>query len=185
MVQIIKTDGMSAMYKIMRWSKSNPNVNPATFFALLEELYHPNQPDSATPEMQGCERDPTILTSPITEAEVETVMKTLKSKAIADMGISPHTLKEVGSKLSTVLTSIYNYMLETGTFPEKWMKIACIFIFKKGSKSDPNNYRTICIQNAFMKLFGKILNARMTKFQEVHNIIPECQFGFRPERSTL
>lgn len=51
-------------------------------------------------------------------------MKTLKSKAIADMGLSPRTLKEVGPELSTVLTSIYNHMLETETFPEKWMKIA-------------------------------------------------------------
>ena len=176
---------MCAFYKLMRGSKSNPHVDPATFIAHLQELYNPTQ-DEEFPEVQGCERDPTILTSPISKEEIETVMKTLNSKAIANMGISPRTLKDsaANSPLSIILTSIFNHMLDTGTFPELWMKSACIFLFKKGCKSDPNNYRTICIQNAFMKLFGKIMSARITKYQEFHKIVPDCQFGFRPNLST-
>ena len=100
------------------------------------------------------------------------------------MGISPNTLKQAASELSVVLTSIYNHLLATGIFPESWMKIACIFLFKKGCKKDPNKYRTICIQNAFMKLFKKMLSARIIKFNEFYNKIPHCQFGFRPSIST-
>ena len=111
-------------------------------------------------------------------------MKALKSNAIANMGISPKTLKESAEEIKIILSSIYNQILSTGKFPELWMKIACIFLHKKGDRKDPNNFRTICIQNAFMKVFGKIVSSRISKFQEFYGIVPDCQFGFRPEHST-
>ena len=38
---------------------------------------------------------PSILTDPISKEEIETAIKTLKSKTVANMGIAPNTLKEV------------------------------------------------------------------------------------------
>ena len=88
MIEVIKTEGMSALYKLMKGSSSNSYVDPESFLQHLEELYNPVQ-DTDFPEVHGCERDSTILTSPITKEETETVIKTLDSKAIANMGVSP------------------------------------------------------------------------------------------------
>ena len=65
------------------------------------------------------------------------------------------------------------------------MKASVQFLHKKGSKEDPNNYRCICIQNAFLKVFGKLISKRINSFLESNNLIPQCQFGFRKDLSTL
>ena len=52
--------------------------------------------------------------------------------------------------------------------------------FKKSRK-----YRPITILSSFGKLFTSILNARLNKFLDVHNILEENQAGFRAGYSTM
>ena len=183
MIDLANNEGIRSVYNMMKSTKTNPYIDTAVFIKHLHDLYNPK--DTVKPqEVESCERDSSILNSPITIEEVETALKALKSSAIANMGISPKTLKESAEEIKIILSSIYNQILSTGKFPELWMKIACIFLHKKGDRKDPNNFRTICIQNAFMKVFGKIVSSRISKFQEFYGIVPDCQFGFRPEHST-
>ena len=66
------------------------------------------------------------------------------------------------------------------------MKSAVFFIYKgKGEQADPNNYRTICIQDPFAKVFSSILTKRLADFSEQNHLLPKYQFGFRPKRSTV
>ena len=44
-------------------------------------------------------------------------------------------------------------------------------IHKDGSKSNPENYRGICVMNSLLKLLCKMMNQRMYKFLKENNII--------------
>ena len=120
----------------------------------------------------------------ITTEEVVTDLNGMKSSAIANMGISPRTLKDSANVISTILTSIFNKVMETLIFQQLWMECSVFFLHKKDDRKEPNNYWSICIQKAFLKVFGKILNSRITNFNETYKIIPDNQFGFRPGLSS-
>jgi hypothetical protein len=51
-------------------------------------------------------------------------------------------------------------------------------IFKSSDPSKPENYRGIAINSCIGKLFNSILNKRLDKYLEKHNIINPCQIGF-------
>ena len=55
-------------------------------------------------------------------------------------------------------------------------------IHKKGSKSDPNNYRGICVGNAL--LFCILLNSRLKTFVHNNNLINKSQIGFQEKFCT-
>ena len=51
-------------------------------------------------------------------------------------------------------------------------------IFKCGTKSDPSNYRGICISSCIGKLFCSVLNQRLLKHVDLNNILHKSQIGF-------
>ena len=59
------------------------------------------------------------------------------------------------------------------------------FLHKKGDRTDPGNYRSISIQNPFLKCYSKVLATRITNYAEQNGLFPDEQFGFRSKRSCL
>ena len=57
-------------------------------------------------------------------------------------------------------------------------------IFKKGKKCDPANYRTISLTCVASKILEHIVHSFITKHLNDHNILTDCQHGFRAKRST-
>ena len=55
---------------------------------------------------------------------------------------------------------------------------------RKGDKKCPANYRAINLTSCLGKLFTPILQNRLNKFIEQHNILNPEQFGFRPNART-
>ena len=53
-------------------------------------------------------------------------------------------------------------------------------IFKSGSRSNPENYRGICVSSCLGKFFCSIMNNRLLHYCEKKNIIHPSQIGFRP-----
>ena len=51
-------------------------------------------------------------------------------------------------------------------------------IFKSGNKSDPSNYRGICVTSCLGKLFCSILNIRLNNYFQEKNILHPSQIGF-------
>ena len=82
------------------------------------------------------------------------------------------------------LTYIFNLSLEKGEFPDP-LKIARVTpLYKKGSKSDPGNYRPISVLPIMAKVLEKIVNGRLMDFLENNNILYKHQYGFRKKHST-
>lgn len=98
--------------------------------------------------------------------------------------IPPKILSHSSTLISTPLTYIINLTLKTGIFPSKLKTAKVIPIYKKGSRSDINNYRPISILSAFSKIFEKIISIRLKNYLEKNYILTDCQHGFRASRST-
>jgi hypothetical protein len=73
-----------------------------------------------------------MKTIPVSEAEVNSIIKSLKSKNTAGYnGISRKILKQCAHLISKPLTYIYNYSLTTGIFPERCKFAIVRPIYKK------------------------------------------------------
>ena len=57
-------------------------------------------------------------------------------------------------------------------------------VFKKGKKSDPANYRPISLTCVASKILVHIIHSFIMKHLNDHNILTDCQHGFRAKRST-
>ena len=83
------------------------------------------------------------------------------------------------------LERIFNDIIETGTFPTEWnMGVIKPIYKKKGDKKCQASYRGITLTSCLGKLFTSILQNRLNKFIEQHNILNPEQFGFRPNART-
>lgn len=68
--------------------------------------------------------------------------------------------------------------------PSGWNTLDIISLHKKGSTSDPNNYRGLSIMHAFAKLFASCLNIKLTDIAEKTGLRADIQAGFRSKHRT-
>jgi hypothetical protein len=66
--------------------------------------------------------------------------------------------------------------------PALWKRGLIVPLFKKGSPSDPGNYRPICLLSIVAKLFTRIINDVLYSWVDSMGLIPDPQGGFRHER---
>ena len=78
---------------------------------------------------------------------------------------------------------IFNASLTQGKLPLDWKSAFITPIFKKGSCTDPSNYRSISLTCICCKIFEHILSSSITNHLNTFNIICKEQHGFRKHRS--
>ena len=119
------------------------------------------------------------LDKPFSEKEVIQSIKMLKNKKAAGLDrIRNEMLKSGAHYLTTSLTKLFNFILSKGTYPDSRSTGLITPIFKSGNKSDPSNYRGICVTSCLGKLFSVILNNRLLTYLQDHNLIHPSQIGF-------
>ena len=122
----------------------------------------------------------------VTEQKVQKTMKSLKQKRSAGRdGLSQENLILGSEVLCIPLARIINTSIETGIFPEDWKEAAVTPILKKGNPETKENYRPVSCLHVASKVLEKIITEQMTRFLEVHKLLPENQHGFREKRSTM
>ena len=126
------------------------------------------------------------LLAPIELEDVKYFISRLKNKkAPGESGITNIMLKNLPDEFTENIVKIYNASLSMGYFPQSFKSAIMIMIHKKGkSKDDPLNYRPISLLESIGKIYEQILNRRLKWFLEDSNQLNDCQFGFRPSRST-
>src|SRR5678815_4576912 len=105
-------------------------------------------------------------------------------KAGGPDGILPRVLRECASVLANPLVQLYSLCLNTNTFPHCWKHAHVQPIPKKGSYSDPSNYRPIALTCILSKIFETLLNFHFLDHLESHSLLSDRQYGFRRSRST-
>ena len=126
-----------------------------------------------------------MFVTPVTEEETVNVIKGLKNNSSPGWdGIKTSLLKEVCNVISKPLTYIINLSLEKGIVPDE-LKIARVVpIFKGGDRKEQTNYRPVSVLPCMSKIFEKLVYNRLIDFINKHNILSECQFGFRKGHCT-
>lgn len=106
------------------------------------------------------------------------------SKAYGPDGIGPRLLKELMPVIAEPLRGLFQTSLTHKKCPTIWKQANVIPIFKKGDKSDPNNYRPVSLLNTTSKLMEKIVFKYIFNFFQEHKIVSRWQSGFMPGCST-
>ena len=112
------------------------------------------------------------------------VVKELENKKCSVNDFSPSIIKDNAPILASPIISLFNQSIQQAKFPNTLKLAKIVPIYKKGSKSDMNNYRPISILNIFSKIFEKLMKRYLTEFLENNRILSPCQFGFQKKRST-
>ena len=98
-------------------------------------------------------------------------------------GISSKMVKFSAPVLADHLALFFNICFEKECFPN-FLKIAKILtLYKKGEKTEPDNYRPISLLSCINKLFEKLIFKRISNFAAKNNLIDKHQFGFRSNHS--
>ena len=108
-----------------------------------------------------------ILNSNFTVQEVEAAIDYLKNnKSPGCDNILAEFIKYYKEILLEDLTTIYNYIIESRDFPDKWVEGLRSVIFRAGQRNLVKNYRGITVLFIFAKLFEILVHSRMTFLNE-------------------
>ena len=122
------------------------------------------------------------------KVNVDTVVATLQKldgrKATGLDKIPSRLLKVAAEVVAPSLTQIFNKSISMGVFPTEWKLAKVTPIFKKGAKSDLNNYRPISVLPIVSKVFEKIIYDQLYSYLNGNNLLTSCQSGFRSLHST-
>ena len=94
-------------------------------------------------------------------------------------------LKMAASIVTPSLTAIFTKSIITGIYPTEWKMARVTPVFKKGEKSDLNNYRPISVIPVVSKVFAKIVYDQLYQYLNDNQLLSSCQSGFRSLHSTL
>ena len=97
--------------------------------------------------------------------------------------IKPIVLKELREELAPIIQLLFQKSISTGKIPTDWTKANVSPVFKKGSKSDPANYRPISLTCILCKVMEHIIASKLTQHLNQYNILYDLQHGFRDRRS--
>ena len=106
------------------------------------------------------------------------------NKAAGIDNISGKFLKDGAEILAKPISQICNLSIKKSQFPSQ-CKIAKVTpLFKKGSKTDPKNYRLISLLPILSKVIEKVVYEQTQKYLDISNVIFRYQSGFRKNFST-
>jgi Reverse transcriptase (RNA-dependent DNA polymerase) len=94
-------------------------------------------------------------------------------------------LFELRENISGPLAVLFNRSLETGIVPVDWKDAGVTPLFKKGKKSDVQNYRPLNMTSLVCKIMESILKDVITVHLEKYELIRDSQHGFTRGRSCL
>lgn len=147
------------------------------FISLLKKFPQANLEPFTSPPVPELENDFTL-------AELDCVLNKVKpNKAAGSDLISYEFYKNMNLQNRLLLLDSLNYVLRHEAIPDTWGDLKMSLLLKKGDPKSPENYRGISLLNCSAKIFTSLLANRITKWASLKSLLPECQSGFRFERS--
>ena len=124
-----------------------------------------------------------FLDADISSSEISDAIKDLSChKASGLDGLPNEFIKALPQSYKCLLKELFNKVKESGILPKGWNSGRLVLIHKKDEAELLTNYRPLTVINSIPALYAKILNARLTKVVEIHNLLGEVQTGFRKGR---
>ena len=132
------------------------------------------------------ESDPTgFLNAGFTVSEVEEGIKSLHNGKAKGWDLIPNeALKNLPPLGIEILTFLFNKIKASGHLPKDWNRGRVTLVHKYGARELLGNYRPITVLISMCGLYSKLLNARLMKVVEKHDLLGEIQNGFHSSRSS-
>ena len=126
----------------------------------------------------------TLFSLIISEKYIQNTLNALDiSKATGLDGLSARFLKISSQTISKPLMKIINLSIQQGQYPSLFKMAKVTPIYKKGSKSDKNNYRPISILPVLSKIIEKHVSDNLKQYLETNDLLHVHQSGFRSNHS--
>ena len=114
------------------------------------------------------------------------LLRNIDEKKATGLDMIPSKLlKMAASIVAPSLTAIFTKSIITGVYPTEWKMARVTPVFKKGVKSNLNNYRPISVIPVVSKVFEKIVYDQLYQYLNDNQLLSSCQSGFRSLHSTL
>ena len=106
-------------------------------------------------------------------------------KASGADDLSPRLLLMVSDLIERPLAIILQKSMESGIVPMDWRLANVAPVFKKGRRTECENYRPISLTSQICKMFETIIRDAIVTHLEVNDLIGSSQHGFRNGHSCL
>ena len=87
--------------------------------------------------------------------------------------------------LSGPFAILFNKSLQEGSVPSDWRSANVVPIFKKGSRSDPSNYRPVSLTSIPCKIMESLIKDCIVQHLHDNNLILPSQHGFMAKKVVL
>jgi hypothetical protein len=116
---------------------------------------------------------------------VKVVTKLKGTSSPGPDGITSTFLKNILAYVANPLCKVFNKSITEGVLPKDWKVAYIIPLFKKGDPQLPSQYRPVSLTSIICKVLERIIRSQLLDFVSRNSIIPQCQHGFLPKRSTV
>lgn len=125
------------------------------------------------------------LDDPIEAREVHLAIAASSDTAPGMDGIPYAFLRHLPSEGVEALTRIFNIILDTGVVPPDWKNYLLLPFLKPAKPPElSSSYRPIALSSCVLKVFERVLKARLERWAETLGHFDPLQFGFRKGRNT-
>lgn len=154
------------------------------FVKAPEALVHSEGFDDREPSYRPAFSEELVL-YPCDLEELTRIVKNRKNTFSSGVdGLPDEIMKEIFPSIAHVVLDIVNHSLQQGVFPD-CLKIAKVIpLHKKGSKTDPMNYRPLSNLSFFSKIIETVMRNRLVGFLEAFGLLSRAHHGFVNNRST-
>ena len=162
------------------------NANGEEWESYFSNLYK-NHIESENENFESIEKNTSndMLNKPFTMTELKSIIKSLKkNKATGYDKICNEFIKLSTERIQKLLLDFLNLTLSKSKITSNWCIDILNPIHKGESKSNPDNYRGICIMNSLLKVLCLMMNSRLNEYCEKNNLINVGQIGFKKESRT-
>ena len=106
------------------------------------------------------------------------------NKAAGIDNVSGRFLKDGADVLGIPITQICSLSIELSHFPKDCKVAKLKPLYKKGTKTDPKNFRPISLLPIVSKVFEKVIHDQTMEYLTDNNILYKYQSGFHKNHST-
>ena len=163
-------------------NKSSDSTNPiplSTWYDYLSELYSENNSDLDLTDLETNTECP--LDFPFTCKEVRSGILKLKNNKQPGIDLILNEFMKYGKDILLLpIVKLFNRILKSGIFPDRWNVSLVSFIPKTTELYDCDNYRCLSLTSCLGKLFTSLLHTRLHIHMENNDLYNKFQAGFRP-----
>ena len=152
------------------------------FFASVFE----KEGDDELPELAKRNYSQPLESLLFTEEQVSKAIDHIKaSKSQGPDNIHPKLIKETKSAIKKTLKILFTKSLEEEKVPTIWKKANVTAMFKKGEKSNAENYRPISLTSVPGKLMERLVKNAIVEHMTTNNLFSEAQHRFLKGKSCV